>query len=109
MSASMSDDADELASPGPDVLFAALREASDDSQIGVAVTFVDRDPPEVILVNQGVAKITGYSTAELMQRPVWACFAPEELERLQTLREARLRGEAMPRVLTTTVVQKTGE
>src|SRR5262249_55665684 len=98
-----------LPSLGPDALLSALHRATDEARIGMAVTLIDCDPPEVVSVNRGAAKILGYSVEELRHRSPWEIFAPEDLQRVEVRRQARLRGEDVPPFLQTALTKRTGE
>ncbi|MFZ5890943.1 MAG: PAS domain S-box protein [Myxococcota bacterium] len=62
---------------GGGALFEALRVAADRSKLGLALIFADRDPPEVLLLNQYASDLLGYSAEEVLRMGPWELLAPE--------------------------------
>lgn len=62
---------------GGGALFEALRVAADRSKLGLALIFVDREPPEVLLLNEYASELLGYSAEEVLKLGPWKLVAPE--------------------------------
>ena len=71
----------------------AIVEGASAAQIGLVVTFVDREQPRNVFVNEALAAITGYSVEELCERLPLDNVLPEELPRLRERFAARRNGE----------------
>ena len=50
------------------------------------------DPPQNLFLNPGAEQLLGYSVAKFQSMSAWDWLAPEELPRVQALRERYLRG-----------------
>jgi len=74
---------------GGGALFEALREAADRSRLGLALVFLDADPPEIHSLNQYCFELLGYNATELSRLSPHDLVTPEERTnfRLQTLRK----------------------
>ncbi len=92
---------------GGGALFEALREAADRSRLGLALVFLDADPPELHSLNQYCFELLGYSAAELAQLGPYDLVAPQELP---TFRQQTRRQAGQPRLTSfeTTLVTKAG-
>jgi PAS domain S-box-containing protein len=93
------------------LIFRAMAAAADNAGMSVCVTYADYTDPQrvdVVYVNEGTSRLTGYDLHELSSRSVWAFFAPEEIPRLLDLHARRIRGEDVPAVLETVIVHKDG-
>jgi PAS domain S-box-containing protein len=62
---------------GGGALFEALRVAADRSKLGLALIFSDREPPEVLLLNDYGSELLGYSAEEVLRIGPWKIVAPE--------------------------------
>jgi PAS domain S-box-containing protein len=90
-------------------LFDVINAACDSAELAVVITLSDSDPPRNLFLNRGAEKLLGYSVAQFQAMSVWDCMAPEEMQRMQDLRERRMRGEAMPHPFETTIVSGSGQ
>lgn len=94
-----------------ELIFRAITAAADNAGMCVCISYVESaDPGQVNLLylNEGTARLIGYSLDEIAQRSVWSFFAPDEVPKLLQMHERRLRGEANPAVLESAVVHKDG-
>jgi PAS domain S-box-containing protein len=105
----MGEDPSELGDFKRAQLFDVINAACDSAELAVVITLSDSDPPRNLFLNRGAEKLLGYSVAEFQAMSVWDCVAPEEVPRLQDLRERRMRGEAMPHPFETTIVSGSGQ
>jgi PAS domain S-box-containing protein len=104
----MGEDPIELADFERAQLFDVINAACDSAELAVVITLSDSDPPRNLFLNRGAERLLGYSVAEYRALSVWDCIAPEEVPRLQEMRERRMRGESVPHPLETTIVSGTG-
>ena len=89
----MADHDAEGGSRRAEIIFRAITQAADQIGVGVSIAYVDGPEPEHVYVSEGIARIIGWSTAEIRERSVWASCAPEELPRLIEMTTRRLRGD----------------
>jgi len=93
---------------GGGALFDALRVAADRCRLGLALAFLDSDPPHLVFLNDYPTEMLGYSQDELDRRGIWALAVPEELPRFRGyLRDLRDRAN-VPTSFETVVVTKSG-
>ena len=90
-------------------LFEVISAACDSAELPVVITLVDVEPPQNLFLNRGAEKLLGYSVEEFQAISVWDWLAPEELPRLQALREGHRQGDALPRPLETTILSRSGQ
>jgi PAS domain S-box-containing protein len=90
-------------------LFDVINAACDSAELAVVITLSDSDPPRNLFLNRGAEKLLGYSVAQFRALSVWDCIAPEEVPRLQQMRERRMRGEPVPHPMETTIVSGAGQ
>jgi PAS domain S-box-containing protein len=93
------------------LIFTALIEAADQAGMCICVSHAETANPlhvNLIYVNEGTAKLLGYSVQELEARSVWSLFAPEQVGRVVDMHSRRMRGEPAPRVFDSEVVHKDG-
>jgi PAS domain S-box-containing protein len=83
--------------------------ACDSADLAVVITLSDTDPPQNVYLNQGAEKLLGYTLAEFRAIGVWDWTAPEQLERVQSMRKRYLQGEPLPRPLESTIINKLGQ
>jgi hypothetical protein len=57
---------------GGGALFDALRIAADRCRLGLALAFLDSDPPHVVFLNDYPTAKHGYSQEELDERALWS-------------------------------------
>ena len=93
---------------GGGALFDALRVAADRCRLGLALAFLDSDPPHLVFLNDYPTEMLGYSQDELDRRGLWSLAVPEELPRFRGyLRDLRDRAN-VPTNFETVVVTKSG-
>ena len=91
-----------------DPLFVAVTHAADGAGIGVVVTHLS-DPMFNAFASEGLARMLGHTTEELLTRPVFDFVAPDEIPRLQDLLEKVMRGDSIPLVFQTAFIRRDGE
>ncbi len=93
---------------GGGALFDALRVAADRCRLGLALAFLDSDPPHLVFLNDYPTEMLGYSQDELDRRGLWSLAVPEELPRFRGyLTDLRNRAN-VPTSFETVVVTKSG-
>ena len=93
---------------GGGALFDALRVAADRCQLGLALAFLDGDPPQLVFLNEYPTAMLGYSQVELDARGIWALAQPADLPRFREyLSDLRSR-RAVPTSFEMIVLTKTG-
>ncbi len=98
----------KLARLGGGALFDALRIGATRCNIGLALVFLDGDPPEVVFLNDYPSDLLGYSHEEMTTVGLFRLAAPEDLPAWQR-QVARLReGQSPPSHFETTLVTKSG-
>ncbi|MEI9941456.1 MAG: PAS domain S-box protein [Pseudomonadota bacterium] len=90
-------------------LFEIIAAACDSAELAVVITVSDTEPPQNLFLNPGAERLLGYSAAQFRTLSTWDWLAPEEVPRMQTMREAYLRGEELPQPLETTILSGAGE
>ncbi len=90
---------------GGGALFDALRVAANRSRLGLALVFVNGDPPEILLLNEYASSLLGYSAEEVFRLGPWPLLVPEEAERM---REMGRRGDPALSTFETEVLTKDG-
>jgi PAS domain S-box-containing protein len=93
------------------LIFTALIEAADQAGMCICVSYAETTNPlhvNLIYVNEGTARLLGYSVAEIEVRSVWSLFAPEQIGRVVDMQARRMRGEPAPRVFDSEVMHKDG-
>lgn len=93
---------------GGGVLFDALRVAADRGKLGLALAFLDSDPPEVMFINEYPTRMLGYTQEDLAQSGLWVFAAPEEVPRLREHLGLLGRGESVPTSFETVALTKQG-
>jgi two-component system cell cycle sensor histidine kinase/response regulator CckA len=101
----MSSSSSKLQRLGGGALFEALRVAANRSRLGLALVFVNVDPPEILLLNEYGSTLLGYSAEEVLKLGPWPLLAPEEAERLRTM---GLAGEPAISTFETLILTKEG-
>jgi PAS domain S-box-containing protein len=90
-------------------LMSVISNACDSADLAVVITLIGTNPPRNLLLNQGAQKLLGCTEAEFQAKAVWDWIAPDELPRLQRLRERYLQhGEPVPRPLETAIIGGSG-
>jgi len=89
-------------------LFEIIAAACDGAELAVVITVADTDPPQNLFLNPGAEQLLGYSVERFRSMSAWDWLAPEELPRVQALRERYLRGEPAPKPFETTVLSGSG-
>src|SRR5258706_1638884 len=89
-------------------LFDAIRKAADGAGMGLAITDLTDGIPRSSFVNEGLAKLLGYSADELVGREVWSLIAEDELPQLKELSARRAAGEDIPNVYETVILHRSG-
>lgn len=98
----------KLARLGGGALFDAIRIGASRCNIGLALLFLDDDPPEVVFLNEYPAELLGYSHEEMTNVGLFRLATPEDVPTWQR-QVARLReGESPPSHFETTLVSKSG-
>ena len=93
---------------GGGALFDALRVAADRCRLGLALAFLDSDPPHLVFLNDYPTEMLGYSQDELDRRGLWSLAVAEELPRFRGyLTDLRNRAN-VPTSFETVVVTKSG-
>ena len=93
---------------GGGALFDALRVAADRCQLGLALAFLDSDPPHLVFLNDYPTAMLGYSQDELDSRGIWSLSLPSEVPRFrQYLSDLRKR-TSVPTSFETVVLTKDG-
>ncbi len=93
------------------LIFQAMAAAADNAGIGVAVSSADPENPrqiELLYVNEGTTRLTGYTREEIAERSVWAVVAPEARTYALDVHDRRMRGEHAPNVFETVVLHRDG-
>jgi PAS domain S-box-containing protein len=94
---------------GGGALFDALRVAADRCRLGLALAFLDTDPPHVVFLNDFPTEMLGYSQEELDQCGLYSLALPEELPRFrQYLRDLRNR-VSVPTSFETVLITRKGD
>ena len=89
-------------------LFEIIAAACNSAELAVVITVADREPPQNLFLNPGAERLLGYSSAEFRALSPWGWLAPEEIPRVQALRQSQLRGEELPQPLETAIVNAAG-
>ena len=105
----MAVEAEQLAGLDRAQVSEVISAACDSADLAVVITLSDTDPPQNVYLNQGAEKLLGYTLAEFRAIGVWDWTAPEQLERVQAMRERYLQGEPLPRPLESTIINKLGQ
>jgi two-component system, cell cycle sensor histidine kinase and response regulator CckA len=105
----MGTDLDKLAGFERAQLFEIVAAACDSAELAVVISVVDTEPPQNLFLNPGAEQLLGCSVAEFQSVSAWDWLAPEEVPRVQALREAYLRGEEFPQPLETRILSRAGE
>ena len=105
----MGTDPDKLAGFEQAQLFAIIAAACDSAELAVVITISDPDPPQNLFLNPGAEQLLGYSVAEFQAMSAWGWLAPEEVPRVQAMRQRYLRGEEFPQPLETTILNGSGQ
>lgn len=96
-----------MQSIGPRDLFAAVSQGANGAELGIAITaFIDS--PRILYVNETLLALGGYTAEEVSTQSAWRFFASEDLDRLQCIYQAHLRGEPVPRSIQTQLRHKSG-
>ncbi len=90
-------------------LFEIIAAACDSADLAVVITVADTAQPQNLFLNPGAERLLGYSVAQFRAMSAWDWFAPEEVPRVQAMRQGYLRGEELPQPLETTVLSGTGQ
>jgi two-component system, cell cycle sensor histidine kinase and response regulator CckA len=107
-SARMAVSSSKLERLGGGALFDALRVAADRCQLGLALAFLDSDPPQLGFLNDYPMAMLGYSQGELDAQGIWSLALPAELPRFrQYLSDLRNR-LSVPTSFETVVLTKAG-
>ncbi|HYO95570.1 MAG TPA: PAS domain S-box protein [Polyangiaceae bacterium] len=94
---------------GGGALFDALRSAADRGKLGLALTFLDSDPPQMIFLNEYPRTMLGYTQSEVDRAGFWVFVAPEEVARLREYLAALARGKGAPPSFETVALSKAGK
>jgi len=86
----------------------AILEAAQGARLGVTVTFVDREKPELVYINEAAAEIVGWPVEELFEHDVLAHVAPEDEPLVHERFRKRAGGEPGERTYPLTVLRKDG-
>jgi PAS domain S-box-containing protein len=105
----MGTDPDPLAGFEQAQLFAIIAAACDSAELAVVITVSDTDPPRNLFLNPGAQQLLGYSAAEFQAMSAWDWLAPEEVPRVQRLRQRYLHGEELPQPLETRILSASGQ
>ena len=105
----MGTDPDSLGGLERAQLQAIVAAACESAQLAVVITVSDTDPPRNLFLNPGAEKLLGYSVDQFRNISAWDWLAPEELPRVQRMRDSCLRGQELPRPLETAVLSGSGQ
>jgi PAS domain S-box-containing protein len=86
----------------------AILRAAERAGLGVSVSVVDDDVVRRVFVSPAAARILGYPVEELVGRPTFDTFSPEEAARMAELRRQWLGGEPLAQSIESEVMGKDG-
>ena len=90
-------------------LFEIIAAACDSAELAVVITLSDTDPPQNLFLNPGAERLLGYSAAEFRTMAAWAWLAPEEVPRVQAMRQGYLQADGLPEPLETRILSGSGQ
>src|SRR6478735_1094150 len=105
----MGTDSDKLGGFEQAQLFEIIAAACDSAELAVVITVSDTDPPQNLFLNPGAERLLGYSAAQFRTMSAWDWLAPEEVPRVQAMRQGYLHGVGLPEPLETRILSGSGQ